>query len=92
MNLVVSRTGGSDGAVSAQYNVTDGTATLADNDYSVAAPSGTLTWVNGDATDRLITIRIKGDVKFEAAETVLLTLSNPTGGALTGGTNPAPMP
>jgi Calx-beta domain-containing protein len=89
VNLIVSRTGGSDGAVSAQYNVTDGTATLADNDYSVAAPSGTLTWLDGDASDRLITIRVKGDLKFETDETVLLTLSNPTGGVVTGGTNPA---
>jgi hypothetical protein len=89
VNITVSRTGGADGAVSVQYNVTDGTATIADNDYSVAAPSGTLTWANGDATDRTITINVKGDTKFEADETVLLTLSNPTGGASTGGTNPA---
>ena len=50
---------------------------------------GTFTWVNGDASDRFITINVKGDPKFEADETVLLTLSNPTGGASTGGTNPA---
>ena len=40
VNLVVSRTGGSDGAVSVQYSVNDGTALVADNDYSVAAPTG----------------------------------------------------
>jgi hypothetical protein len=66
-----------------------GTATLADNDYSAAAPSGTLTWANGDASDRLITISVKGDTKFEADETVLLTLSNPTVELQPAGTNPA---
>jgi hypothetical protein len=89
VNLVVSRTGGSDGAVSVQYSVNDGSALVADNDYSVAAPTGTFTWANGDASDRFITINVKGDNKFEANETVLLSLSNPTGGAATGGTNPA---
>jgi hypothetical protein len=89
VNLVVSRTGGSDGAVSVQYSVNDGAALVADNDYSVAAPTGTFTWANGDASDRFITINVKGDNKFEANETVLLSLSNPTGGVATGGTNPA---
>ena len=41
-NAVVNRVGGSDGNVTVDYQVTDGTATVAGNDYSIASPTGTL--------------------------------------------------
>ena len=85
--ITVNRTGGADGAVSVHYATSNGTATTADNDY--VATSGDLNWVDGDATPQTFTVTVKGDTKFEADETVNLTLSAPTGGATIAGTNPA---
>jgi Calx-beta domain/Carboxypeptidase regulatory-like domain/Domain of unknown function (DUF4214) len=84
----VRRTGGSFGAVSVDYAVSDGTATIIGNDYSISPTTGTLTWADGDATDRTISITIKGDSTNELDESINLTLSNPTGGSALGGTNP----
>ena len=84
----VSRTGGASGAVSVDYAVTDGTATTADNDYSVSPASSTLNWADGDTANKSFNITVKGDTTFEPNETVNLTLSNPTGGAVIGSPNP----
>ena len=54
----------------------------------MSSPTGTLSWPNGNSTPRTITITVNGDTKFEPDETVNLTLSNVTGGAVLG-TNPA---
>lgn len=88
-NVVVNRVGGSDGNASVDYQVTDGTATVSDNDYSIAAPTGTLNWSAGDATSRNITITVKGDTKFEPDETVNFQLNNPQGGPVLGTPNSA---
>jgi hypothetical protein len=85
--ITVQRTGGSGGAVDVSYDTTDGTATLADNDY--LASSGTLHWNDGDSADKTFTVTVKGDTTFELDEIVNLTLSSPTGGAVIAGTNPA---
>ena len=82
VTVTVTRTGGSDGAVSVDYATSDGTATLADNDYLAA--SGTLNWADGDADDKTFEVMISGDTDFEADETVGLVLSSPTGGATLG--------
>ena len=82
-NVPVTRTGGSDGAVSVNYAVTDGTATIADNDYSVSPATGTLNWAAGDTTSKNIVITIKGDTTIEPNETVNLTLSTPQGAGAT---------
>jgi CSLREA domain-containing protein len=84
VDITVNRTGGTDGAVSVDYAVTNGTATTADNDYSVSPASGTFNWPNGDSSSRTITITVNGDTKFELDETVNLALSSPTGGATLG--------
>ena len=84
VNIVVQRVGGADRAVSVDYEITDGTATS--EDYSAA--NGTLTWANGDATDRNIPITVKGDTKFELNETVSIKLVNAQGGATIAGDNP----
>jgi autotransporter-associated beta strand protein len=85
----VTRTGGSTGAVSVNYN-TDfsgwtphyrGTANgwpTAD-DYIVT--SGTLNWAPGETADKSFFVKIRGDANGEADETVTLMLSNPQGGA-----------
>jgi hypothetical protein len=85
--IFVQRTGGSGGAVDVSYATSDGTATLADNDY--LASFGTLHWKDGDSADKTFTVTVKGDTTFEPDETINLTLSGPTGGGIIGGTNPA---
>ena len=83
-NIVVQRFGGNAAAVSVDYTVTDGSATLADNDYEISPATGTLNWASGDSADKFITVTVKGDTKFETDETINLTLSNVTGGAAPG--------
>ncbi|HJQ25162.1 MAG TPA: C25 family cysteine peptidase, partial [Blastocatellia bacterium] len=83
----VSRTGGSGGAVSVNYAVTNGTAT-AGSDYTVSPASGTLSWASGDTANKSITITVKGDTVAETNETINLTLSSATGGATIGTPNP----
>ena len=63
------------------YSSTDGTATLADADYSAAA--GVLTFLPATAS-LPVSIATGSDTKYEAAETLTLTLSSPTGGATLG--------
>jgi Calx-beta domain len=86
VTITVTRTCGSDGTVSVQYATSDGTATVADNDY--VAASGTLNWNAGDATDKTFTVTVKGDAVPESNETVNLGLTSPTGGATLGNPNP----
>ncbi|MFL6253855.1 MAG: beta strand repeat-containing protein, partial [Pyrinomonadaceae bacterium] len=88
-NAVVNRVGGSDGNVSVDYQVTDGTATVAGGDYTIASPTGTLNWNAGDATPRNVSITIKGDSSFEPNETVNFQLNNPQGGPVLGTPNSA---
>ena len=84
--ILVQRTGGSGGAVDVNYATSDGTATLAGDDY--LASLGTLHWNDGDSADKTFTVTVKGDTTFEPDETINLTLSGPTGGGIIGGTNP----
>lgn len=88
-NAVVNRVGGSDGNVSVDFQVTDGTATVAGGDYTIASPTGTLTWNAGDATPRNVSITVKGDSSFEPNETVNFQLNNPQGGPALGTPNSA---
>jgi hypothetical protein len=79
--ITVTRIGGSDGAISVDYTFSGGTAT-AGSDYS--AVSGTLTWINGDTSEKTFTVDIIDDNSFEGDETINLTLENATGGATMG--------
>jgi hypothetical protein len=79
--ISVSRTGGSDGAVSVSYATSNGSAT-AGSDYT--ASSGTLNWADGDATAQTFDVPITNDTVVELPETVNLTLSSVTGGATLG--------
>lgn len=76
--ITVERSGGESGAVSIQYSTANGTAT-AGQDYT--ATSGTLSWAAGDESSKSFTIPLLNDSAAEGTETVLLTLSNPGGGA-----------
>jgi hypothetical protein len=79
--VTVTRTGGSEGAVSATVNLTNGTAT-APGDYNNAAIP--VNFAAGDTAPKTITIPIVDDTLVEGTETVKLTLGSPTGGATIG--------
>ncbi len=83
--ITVTRTTGTVGAVSVQYATSDGTAT-AGSDYTTSA--GTLNFADGQGS-ATFTVPITNDATQEPDETVILTLSNPTGGATLGTPNPA---
>jgi uncharacterized delta-60 repeat protein len=74
----VRRTGGRAGAVSVNYATAAGQAQPG-SDFEDT--SGTLTWNDGDASDRTLTINIFDDAVAESNEDFLLTLSEPTGSA-----------
>ncbi|OAD22006.1 Na-Ca exchanger/integrin-beta4 domain protein, partial [Candidatus Thiomargarita nelsonii] len=76
--ITVTRTGGSNGAVSVDYATSDDTAT-AGSDYTEA--TGTLNWADGDATDKTFMVDIINDDEIEDEETLILSLDSPTGGA-----------
>ncbi|MBA3683736.1 MAG: hypothetical protein H0W72_00590 [Planctomycetes bacterium] len=79
-SITVTRIGGSDGAVGATFAI-GGTAT-AGSDFT--AVGGTLSWAAGDASTRTVIVDVSGDTVVESNETVVLTLSGPTGGASLG--------
>lgn len=79
--ITVTRSGGTDGAVSVDWATSDGSAS-AGNDY--AAGSGTLAWANGDGSSKSFTVQLFDDAESEGAETIHLMLSGPTGGAALG--------
>jgi PKD repeat protein len=81
LTVAVSRTTGSLGAVTVDYATSDGTAT-AGQDYT--ASSGTLSWADGDTADKTFIVPILDDALSESSETINLTLSNITGGAILG--------
>ncbi|MFN6010713.1 MAG: Calx-beta domain-containing protein, partial [Microcystis sp.] len=83
--VTLTRTNGSDGAVSVRINLTNGTATTG-SDYNNTAI--TVNFANGE-TSKTVTIPIIDDSIFEATETINLSLSNPTNGVTIGSQNSA---
>nr|NCR77171.1 hypothetical protein [Microcystis aeruginosa K13-06] len=83
--VTLTRTNGSDGAVSATINLTNGTATTG-SDYNNTAI--TVNFANGE-TSKTVTIPIIDDSIFEATETINLSLSNPSNGVTIGSQNSA---
>ncbi|WP_293340722.1 Calx-beta domain-containing protein [Microcoleus sp. CAWBG58] len=79
--VTVTRTGGSEGAVSATVNLTNGTATAPGDYNNTAIP---VNFAAGDTAPKTITVPIVNDTLAESTETVNLTLANPTGGATIG--------
>jgi len=82
VTITVTRTGGVIGATSIQYATVAGGTATASSDYTPV--SGTLNWADGDAADKTFTVAVTDDSLDEANETVNITLSNPTGGAILG--------
>lgn len=82
-DLILNRTGGSDGAVSVTLNQTGGTAENS-VDYTVATPV-TVNFADGE-TQKLVSVALVNDALVEGNETALFELTNPTGGASLGAT------
>jgi Calx-beta domain/Bacterial Ig-like domain len=83
VTITVTRANGSANAVSVQYATSNGSATAgATQDYD--ASSGTLSWANGEVGSKTFVINLHDDQLVEGTETINLTLSSPTGGAILG--------
>jgi hypothetical protein len=78
LSFLVTRTGGSNGAVAVNYATSNGTAT-AGTDYT--STSGTLNWSSGDSTVRTITVPWLNMGSYPGNLTFTLTLNGATGGA-----------
>jgi Calx-beta domain len=81
VTVTVKRIGGSQNAVSIDYDTQDGTG-LAGTDY--VAASGTLDWAENDATDKSISIPVSSAVAFSGDKEFNIVLSNPSDGTLLG--------
>jgi hypothetical protein len=79
--ISVTRSGGTDGAVSVAYATSNGTAT-AGLDYT--ATSGTLNWADGDAVAKTFSVPLRAGTATSGDLTLNLALSNPTAGATLG--------
>lgn len=71
--LSVLRTGGSSGVLLVGYSTVVGTAGSGD----FTATSGTLTWADGDAEPKVISVPITSDGTAEGAETFVVNLGHP---------------
>ena len=80
-NIAVERIGGTAGAVSVQVDTADGTATLADNDYT-AVTGVIVSWADGVSGQQNVPVAITADGAVEPDETINVTLSNATGTTL----------
>jgi predicted extracellular nuclease len=83
ITFTVNRTSGDDGAVTVDYAVTfTGIAAAGASDFVAGQVfTGTLSWADGDATPKTITLLVQGDTTVEPNETFTVTLTNATGGA-----------
>ncbi|HKQ73370.1 MAG TPA: SBBP repeat-containing protein [Blastocatellia bacterium] len=69
--------------VTVNFATADGTATVADGDYS--SVSGILTFPPGDNTPRTISVAVVGDPRTEGNENFFVNLSNPSGATIADG-------
>ncbi|OKH36400.1 hypothetical protein NIES2119_17310 [[Phormidium ambiguum] IAM M-71] len=92
-SITINRTNGDSGIVSAKVLLNGGTAI--GGAAPLAAPKDydnsfiTVTWADGDTTPKIVNIPIFNDIEIEGEETVNLTLSDPTNGAIIGLQNTA---
>lgn len=83
ITITVTRTGGSDGAVSVDLSDAGTGSATSVADYAVITPA-TLSWADGDMAARTIDVVPVADGAAEPDETVDLALANVTGGASLG--------
>lgn len=92
-SITINRTNGDSGIVSVKVSVNGGNAI--GGTAPLAAPKDydnnfiTITWGDGDTTPKTVNIPIFNDTEVEGNETVNLTLSDPTNGAIIGLQNTA---
>ncbi len=72
-------------AISVHYSTSNGTATVADNDY-VAVADAVVDFPANSALPQAITVDVNGDTRDEANETFSVTLANPTNATIASGT------
>ncbi len=92
VTLTVTRTGGSSGAVTANYALAGGTATggaACGGGVDYQNTGGSVNFADGDAADKTFTVTICDDSLFESSETFDATLSIGSGTATLGTPNPA---
>lgn len=82
VRIFVSRTNGSDGPASVDFTVAVGSAET--GDFSAPPTPHTLNWGNGITDDQFFDITITNDTLSEGIETIILTLSNFSAGAIQG--------
>jgi hypothetical protein len=80
-NVLITRTGGSSGAVSATLSVVGGSASIGSD---VTATTKTVVFADGDAATKTITISLLDDGEDEADEVFTARLSTVNGGATLG--------
>ncbi|MBI2382306.1 MAG: carboxypeptidase regulatory-like domain-containing protein [Gammaproteobacteria bacterium] len=78
LTLSVTRTDGGDGEISVHYALANDTATAGDD---FVAAEGTLTWADEDTAAKTITVQLNRDALLEGSESLLVRLSEATGGA-----------
>ena len=76
LTFTVTRAGGSDGAVSVDWSIANGTTNAADFG---GAMTGTINFAAGE-TVRTITVQVAGDLAIEPTEGFTVQLGNPQGG------------
>lgn len=81
VSILAQRLGGSTGEVSVNYETEEGTA-LAGLDYLVSL--GTLTWSDGDSSEKEIIVSIVDDQLFEGSESLTVRISDVPGGNVAG--------
>ncbi|HVT16614.1 MAG TPA: Calx-beta domain-containing protein [Thermoanaerobaculia bacterium] len=79
--ITVQRSAGGSGTVTVDYATSDGSA-VAGKNYTPA--SGTLSWGDGDTSQKSFEVPVLDDGVQDGTHTVNLMLSNPTGGATLG--------
>ena len=85
VSIIVKREGVLNGAVTAQYAVSAaGDTAIAGRDYTAAAKVGTLSWLAGDTTDRVLTFPLINTPEGDGYRFFTVALTSPTGGAATG--------
>jgi CSLREA domain-containing protein len=84
--ITVKRTGGASGEASVTFATGIGTATDG-ADYTNTTQ--TVTFADGDAADKTVSVTIADDAEYEGPETVGLALTNASGSASLGATNTA---
>ncbi len=76
VQVLVARTGGTDGGLLVDYVINNGTATQGQDFNDVSNPIGTLSWVAGEDSPQAIDINLLFDNQIDPSEIFTITLQN----------------